>query len=68
MGIITRIKRLWQLSEYHIMIGKANGDVYIASNIQKPQTAKEYAEFIMPSRVQEILKDKPDASIDDVLI
>jgi len=36
--------------------------------IKKPRKPKkEYAVFIMPNRVEEILKEKPNATIDDVL-
>lgn len=28
---------------------------------------KEYAEFILPSKVNEVLSERPDANLDDVL-
>jgi len=58
MGIWQRIKNMWLLAGMEI-------PEEAIKILNKPK--KQYAEFIMPDRIKEILKERPNASLEDII-
>jgi len=66
MGFWKRVGNLWNLSKVDTLpMGEYSGGN--VSNKYAVLENKEYAEFIRPNRVQEILQAKPDATLDDII-
>lgn len=69
MGLYQRIKRLWELSAPRPpKVITWNGYPVSKEEFDRKMNPPQYAEFIMPNRAEEIIKSKPDATVDDVLV
>lgn len=64
MGILKRITNLWNLSSYDTY---DSGDILKDGELLGFLKKRPKAEFIVPNKVEEIIKNKENPTIDDVL-